>query len=105
MGGYILACVLTLVALCFCLSWEGKRRKAWKVVGAFALAMLFMPAPQAQAACGRWLTLPLRAAKTVVVLPRKMQVNSLERRASRGNPMASARVEGLTQRKMRRGKG
>jgi len=71
----------------------------------------FLAAPTAEAAHFPVLGFPFRVgAKAVkvtakaVTLPRRMQVNSLERRASRGNKMAAARIEGVSSRKSARAK-
>jgi hypothetical protein len=75
----------------------------------------FLAAPTAEAARFPVLGFPFRVgAKAVkvtakaVTLParavRQVQVNSLERRACRGNKMAAARVEGVSSRKAARAK-
>ena len=57
---------------------------------------------RAEACGGRAVGAVLRVGTAPVRLARKVQLNSLQRRASRGNTLAAARVCGVSQRKAAR---
>jgi hypothetical protein len=74
------------------------------LIASLVCCLYLLAAPNAEAGDYAFPVLgaPFRVTARVVTIPRKMQVNSLERRACRGNRMAAARVEGVSSRKSSR---